>query len=52
MKWPKHVNFDKPENEGLEGTKNFYLETDKDVKIGVWHVLPKSLVEEGKEKDE
>jgi len=42
--WPKHVDFDSPENEGLEGTRNFYLKTDLNVKVGVWHIVPKDLI--------
>lgn len=41
MKWPKNVDFDVPEAEGLSGAKNFYLPTEQGVKIGVWHVLPR-----------
>ena len=39
--------------QGLPGTKNFYLETDSGVKVGVWQILPVSQVEEaeGKELD-
>ena len=50
--WPKHINFSDPESEGLSGTINFYLETSPKVKVGVWHMLPKSLVigSEGKDK--
>ena len=51
VKWPKLVDFDRPENEGLEGTRNFYLDVEKGVKIGVWHVLPRSLIDAGKDKD-
>ena len=42
--WPKHVDFDSPENEGLEGARNFYLKTDLKVNVGVWHIVPKDLV--------
>ena len=39
--------------QGLPGTKNFYLETDSGVQVGVWQILPLTLVEdsEGKELD-
>lgn len=51
--WPKHINFSDPESEGLSGTINFYLETSPKVKVGVWHILPKSLVigSEGQDKE-
>lgn len=42
--WPPTVNFDKPETVGLEGVRNFYLYTNENVKIGVWQILPQSLV--------
>ena len=46
VRWPWGVNFSEPESQGLVGTRNFYLETEPGVKIGVWHTLPKSLVGE------
>lgn len=30
------VDYDRPENEGLPGTHNFYLQTEEHVKVGVW----------------
>ncbi len=50
MKWPKHVDFNKPEDEGLEGTINFYLNTEDNVRIGVWHVLPEELISKARGK--
>lgn len=49
--WPKHVDFDKPESEGLQGARNFYISTDLKVEVGVWHILPHDLIEESKGKD-
>ena len=80
---PKDVNFSRPEEEGLPGTRNFYLETEEGIKVctctctctsapapahmhlsistctsaphqqvGVWHVLPHSLAEEGAARGE
>ena len=37
--------------QGLPGTKNFYLETEPGVQVGVWQVLPSSLVEHSEDKD-
>ena len=37
--------------QGLPGTKNFYLETESGVQVGVWQVLPSSLVEHSDDKD-
>ena len=34
------MDFDKPENEGLSGARNFYISTDLKVEVGVWHILP------------
>ncbi len=45
-RWPKNVNFSAPDAEGLPATRNFYLETEPGVKVGVWHILPRSLMEE------
>jgi len=52
VRWPKNVNFSNPEGEGLPGTRNLYIDTDPGVKVGVWHVLPQSQVEESKGKDD
>ncbi|KAB7495165.1 Monoacylglycerol lipase ABHD12 [Armadillidium nasatum] len=42
---PRRVNFHNPDKEGLKGTRNFYLETEKGIKVGVWHILPTSLID-------
>lgn len=39
VNYPKNVNFDEPEKEGLPGTRNFYIETEKGVKVGVWYAI-------------
>lgn len=39
-----NIDFQKPEDVGLPGTRNFYLTTDKDVSVGIWHILPESLI--------
>jgi hypothetical protein len=49
--WPKHINFNRPDDEGLDGARNFYLETDSNVEVGVWHILPQSLVKQSIGKD-
>jgi len=52
VKWPKHVDFSRPENERLNGTVNFYLNSeDSNVQIGVCHILPRSLVPESVGKE-
>nr|XP_053643696.1 LOW QUALITY PROTEIN: lysophosphatidylserine lipase ABHD12-like [Cherax quadricarinatus] len=40
---PKGVDYNVPDKEDLPGTRNFYLQTDKKVKVGVWHI-PESLI--------
>lgn len=52
VKWPKNIDFNKPQNEGLKGTLNYYLETDPSVQVGVWHLLPESQILESERFDE
>jgi len=40
----RREDLDKPENEGLEGCRNFYFNPEPDIKLGVWHILPRNLV--------
>jgi len=51
LRMPKNVHFSDPASEGLPGTKNFYLESDPGVSVGVWQILPVSLVEESEGKE-
>ncbi|KAL0128664.1 hypothetical protein PUN28_003798 [Cardiocondyla obscurior] len=44
VQWPLKINFSNPELVGLEGARNFYLQTDQQVKIGAWQILPRSLL--------
>ncbi|KAG6797129.1 monoacylglycerol lipase ABHD12 isoform X1 [Apis mellifera caucasica] len=44
VQWPLNVDFSKPESVGMKGTRNFYLKTDEEVKIGLWQILPQSLL--------
>ncbi|CAK9800210.1 Lysophosphatidylserine lipase ABHD12 [Anthophora plagiata] len=44
LQWPINVDFSKPESVGMKGTRNFYLQTDQQVKIGLWQILPQSLL--------
>merc|ERR1712136_165201 len=46
LRWPTGVNFSETELHGLNATRNFYIETEADVRVGVWHMLPISLVNE------
>ena len=49
--WPKLIDFEDPESEGLSGARNFYLKTDKNVEVGVWRILPKDLIHLSQNKD-
>ncbi|XP_023950842.2 lysophosphatidylserine lipase ABHD12 isoform X2 [Bicyclus anynana] len=51
-KWPLNVDFDEPST-FVDGARNFNIEYQSKVdnckiKIGVWHILPKSLYEKNK----
>lgn len=39
VQWPLNVDFSNPESVGMKGTRNFYLTTDQQVKIGLWLVI-------------
>ena len=49
--WPKLIDFEDPESEGLLGARNFYLQTEKNVQVGVWHILPRNLIHQSQGKD-
>lgn len=38
------ASLNRPEDVGLPGTRNFHLKTDKDISVGIWHILPGSLI--------
>ncbi|KAL1516906.1 hypothetical protein ABEB36_000739 [Hypothenemus hampei] len=40
---PSHANYEQPEKYGMKGTRNFYITSNDDVKLGVWHILPSNL---------
>ena len=40
---PGYINFSDPESEGLPGSRNFYLESEPGVKLGVWQILPADI---------
>ncbi|KAH9499535.1 Monoacylglycerol lipase abhd12 [Bulinus truncatus] len=43
VRWPPFTDLSIPNDFGLNNTRNFYLNSQEDVKIGVWHILPASL---------
>lgn len=42
--WPPFMDVTKPDELGLTGVRNFYLNVDEEITIGAWHLLPKSLI--------
>ncbi|GFR95529.1 monoacylglycerol lipase ABHD12 [Elysia marginata] len=46
VRWPPFVNLSSPADFGLVNAKNFYLDVEDGVRIGSWHVLPKSMYAE------
>ncbi len=48
--WPKHIDFSRPDTEGLEGAINYYIKTDPKIEVGVWHIVPEELVKESANK--
>lgn len=50
VSWPLHVDFEEPSKSGIEGGRNLSIEFQSKidrckVKIGIWHILPKSTYE-------
>ncbi|KAK3922473.1 Lysophosphatidylserine lipase ABHD12, partial [Frankliniella fusca] len=48
VRWPRNFNYSAPEKAGLFGVRNFYLTTDEGIRLGVWHILPASLINNSK----
>lgn len=40
VKYPHNIDYNKPSNLGLIGGRNFYITTEDNARIGVWHLLP------------
>ncbi|KAI4471526.1 alpha/beta hydrolase domain-containing protein [Holotrichia oblita] len=36
-------NYSNPSKYGLPGARNIYIESDENVRLGVWHILPENL---------
>ncbi|CAH0697832.1 unnamed protein product [Spodoptera exigua] len=50
VQWPPNTDFEEPTSAGIEGARNLSIEyqskVDKcNVKIGIWHILPKTAYE-------
>jgi len=43
VRHPWFVDFTRPEGVGLKATRNFYIESEDNIQLGAWHILPKSL---------
>jgi len=50
VKVPGYINFEDPVSEGIPGSRNFYLDSEPGVKLGVWQILPADLEEESRNK--
>lgn len=37
VRWPPFVNLSSPGDFGLNNTRNFYMDTEEDVRIGAWY---------------
>lgn len=51
VQWPINVDFENPAEIGIKGARNLSIEYKSkvdncDIKIGIWHILPKSTYEE------
>ena len=50
VRWPGVVDFDDPAGScDLELTRNLSLDSEKEVRIGVWHSLPSSYISSHKQ---
>lgn len=43
--WPWFVDLTRPDIVGMKGTRNFYIETEENIILGAWHILPRSLAD-------
>lgn len=41
---PVVQNYSYPEVYGMDGTRNFYIDTKDNITLGVWHILPRNLI--------
>jgi len=44
VRWPPFVDVTMPDDFGLVGVRNYYLEVEENCKIGVWCVFLKSII--------
>ncbi|XP_006812381.1 lysophosphatidylserine lipase ABHD12-like [Saccoglossus kowalevskii] len=50
VRWPYFVDFNHPENYNVTGGRNIHIKSTDDVTLGIWQILPKSLLESSQEK--
>jgi len=50
VNWPMGVNFSSP-HVYVNATRNFYIQSEEGVSIGVWHILPHSLMNASYDND-
>jgi len=43
IKLPGYIDFKDPEGMGIPGSRNFYLDSEDNIKLGVWQILPHSI---------
>jgi len=43
LRWPPFLDLNKPSEFGLNATLNFNVQTDHDITVGAWHMLPSHL---------
>jgi len=43
VRLPRYINYEDPETEEIPGSRNFYLNSEPDIKIGVWQILPEQI---------
>ncbi|CAG9855792.1 unnamed protein product [Phyllotreta striolata] len=48
---PFNANYTHPETYGLPNSRNFYLQTEDDMKLGVWQMLPNDFQEPSNKND-
>ncbi|CAI9730681.1 Hypothetical predicted protein [Octopus vulgaris] len=49
LKWTVFANLSDPHSFGLDYTRNFFLQSKRNIKLGAWHILPDNLRSKGKD---
>ncbi|KAJ8308530.1 hypothetical protein KUTeg_013404 [Tegillarca granosa] len=44
VRWPPFIDITNPQEFGIRGARNFYLDVEENITIGVWHILPQSYL--------